>query len=89
MGQQPWNEVDLNRIFVIRLSVLRKIDHLRLLIDKKSLKQEPKMSKIGKVIQVSGPAVDVQYSDGHLPNIFNAIRITSEGFDAPDPINIV
>ena len=47
------------------------------------------MSKIGKVIQVSGPAVDVQYSDGHLPNIFNAIRITSEGFDAPDPINIV
>lgn len=47
------------------------------------------MSRIGKVIQVSGPAVDVQYGDGHLPHIFNAVRITSEGFDIPNPINII
>ena len=47
------------------------------------------MSKIGKVIQVTGPAVDVQYGGGHLPLIFNAVRITSEGFDVPDPIDIV
>ena len=47
------------------------------------------MSKIGKVIKVAGPAVDVQYSEGHLPKIFNAVRITSEGFDVPDPIDIV
>ena len=45
------------------------------------------MSKIGKVIQVAGPAVDIQF-DGHLPAIYNAIRITSEGFDSPFEINI-
>ncbi len=47
------------------------------------------MSKIGKVIKVAGPAVDVQYGEGHLPKIFNAVRVTSEGFDIPNPIDIV
>ncbi|MEZ5362501.1 MAG: F0F1 ATP synthase subunit beta [Bryobacterales bacterium] len=47
------------------------------------------MSKIGKVIQVAGPAVDVQFSEGHLPDIYNAIRISSEGFDVPEPISVV
>ncbi len=47
------------------------------------------MSIIGKVIQVAGPAVDVQYDEGHLPNIYNAVQITSEGFDVPKPIDIV
>ncbi len=47
------------------------------------------MSKIGKVIQVAGPAVDVQFGEGHLPEIYNAVRITSEGFDVPEPISII
>ena len=47
------------------------------------------MSKIGKVIKVAGPAVDVQYGEGHLPKIFNAVRITGEGFDVPHPIDVV
>ncbi len=47
------------------------------------------MSAIGKVIQISGPAVDVQFEDGHLPKIYNALRITSEGFDVPTPVDIV
>lgn len=47
------------------------------------------MSTTGKVIQVAGPAVDVQYDEGHLPNIYNAVQITSEGFDVPAPIDIV
>ena len=47
------------------------------------------MSKIGKVIKVAGPAVDMQYGEGHLPKIFNAVRITSEGFDVPNPMDIV
>ncbi len=46
------------------------------------------MSNIGKVIQVSGPAVDVQF-EGHLPAIYNAIKIVSEGFDVPTPIEVV
>lgn len=44
---------------------------------------------IGKVIKVAGPAVDVQFDEGHLPKIRNAVRITSEGFDAETQLNIV
>jgi F-type H+-transporting ATPase subunit beta len=50
---------------------------------------EEKKPKTGKVVQVIGPVVDVQFEEGHLPLIFNAVRITSEGFDAADPIDIV
>jgi len=44
---------------------------------------------VGKVIQVSGPAVDVQFPDGQLPVIYTAVRITSEGFNVPAPIDVV
>ncbi|MCC7237588.1 MAG: F0F1 ATP synthase subunit beta [Bryobacterales bacterium] len=44
---------------------------------------------IGKVIQVAGPAVDIQFPEGQIPVIYTAIRITSEGFTVPEPIDIV
>ena len=47
------------------------------------------MSAIGKVIQIAGPAVDVQFADGHLPKIYNALRIVSEGYDVPEPVNVI
>jgi F-type H+-transporting ATPase subunit beta len=47
------------------------------------------MAQVGKVIQISGPAVDIQFEAGHLPKIFNAIRITSDGFDVPTPMDVV
>ncbi len=47
------------------------------------------MANVGKVIQVAGPAVDVQFSEGHLPKIYNAVRITSEGFDVESPMSII
>ena len=43
----------------------------------------------GKIIQVAGPAVDIQFPEGRIPPIHNAVRITSEGFNVPDPINII
>ena len=43
----------------------------------------------GKVIQVAGPAVDIEFPEGQIPVIRTAIRITSEGFDVPEPINII
>jgi F-type H+/Na+-transporting ATPase subunit beta len=43
----------------------------------------------GKVIQVAGPAVDVEFREGEIPVIRTAVRITSEGFQVPDPIDIV
>ncbi|HXO88152.1 MAG TPA: F0F1 ATP synthase subunit beta, partial [Candidatus Acidoferrales bacterium] len=45
--------------------------------------------KLGKVVEVIGPVVDVQFEQGHLPRIHNAVRITSEGFDVADPIDLV
>src|SRR5580700_5799828 len=44
---------------------------------------------IGKVIQVSGPAVDVQFEEATMPPIYQALRVTSEGFNVPHPINVV
>ncbi|MCX6592187.1 MAG: F0F1 ATP synthase subunit beta [Acidobacteria bacterium] len=44
---------------------------------------------VGKVIQVAGPAVDIQFDEGFLPVIRTAIRITSEGYDVPTPIDVV
>ena len=42
----------------------------------------------GSVIQVAGPAVDVQFAEAHLPPIYQALRVVSEGFDVPAPINV-
>ncbi len=44
---------------------------------------------VGKVIQVAGPAVDVQFTIDQIPLIYTAIRITSEGFEVPEPISII
>jgi F-type H+/Na+-transporting ATPase subunit beta len=43
----------------------------------------------GKVIQVSGPAVDIQFPEGQIPLINTALRIISEGFTVPEPIDII
>ena len=44
---------------------------------------------IGKVVQVIGPAVDVAFDEKNLPSIYTAIRIVSEGYDVPEPIDII
>src|ERR1700743_2018289 len=44
---------------------------------------------IGKVISISGPAVDVQVEEAKMPPIFQAIRIGSSGFDVPTPLDVV
>jgi F-type H+-transporting ATPase subunit beta len=35
--------------------------------------------RTGKVIQIIGPAVDVEFDEGHLPAINNAVRIVDDG----------
>jgi F-type H+-transporting ATPase subunit beta len=42
----------------------------------------------GHVIQVAGPTIEIQFPEGHIPQIFNAVRVTSEGFDVPMKIDI-
>ncbi len=44
---------------------------------------------VGIVVQVVGPVVDIEFPNGQLPEIYDAIRITSEGFDVPRPIDII
>ncbi len=43
----------------------------------------------GKVIQIAGPAVDVEFTEGTMPPIYQALRVTSEGFNVPAPIDVV
>ncbi len=46
------------------------------------------MQAEGKVLQVMGPVLDVQFEAGHVPKIYNAIKVTSEDFDTPIEIDI-
>ena len=43
---------------------------------------------VGHVIQIAGPAVDVQFAEGHLPPIYPALKVVSDGFNVPSPIAI-
>jgi len=44
---------------------------------------------VGKVIQVAGPAVDVQFAEGNMPPIYEALKVVSEGFTVPTPISVI
>ncbi len=44
---------------------------------------------IGHVIQIAGPAVDVQFAEGSLPPIYQALQVVSDGFNVPTPIKVV
>ena len=48
----------------------------------KTKTEKKRQGKTGRVVQVIGPVVDVEFRDVELPEIYNAIQITSEGFDA-------
>ncbi|MDQ6708204.1 MAG: F0F1 ATP synthase subunit beta [Acidobacteriota bacterium] len=42
----------------------------------------------GHVTQVAGPTIEIQFPEGHVPKLFNAVQVTSEGFDVPMKIDI-
>ena len=44
---------------------------------------------IGHVIKIAGPAVDVQFDEAHMPPIYQALRVTSEGFEVPAPLDVI
>jgi F-type H+/Na+-transporting ATPase subunit beta len=45
--------------------------------------------KVGKVIQVIGPVIDVEYEGGYLPAIYNAVRIVDDGEAGGEKIDII
>ena len=47
-------------------------------------------AKVGKVIQVIGPVVDVEFEGGYLPAIYNALHIKSESrSEGVEPIDLI
>jgi F-type H+-transporting ATPase subunit beta len=44
---------------------------------------------VGHVIQIAGPAVDVQFAEGQLPPIYQAVEVVSDGFNVPTPIKVI
>ena len=43
----------------------------------------------GKVVQVIGPVVDVEFEGGHLPEIYHALRITSDPSESGEAIDVI
>src|SRR5829696_2222966 len=43
---------------------------------------------IGKIVQIIGPVLDVEFDAGHLPELYNALSITGTS-DTGDPIKVI
>ncbi len=43
----------------------------------------------GKIVQIIGPVVDVEFEAGHLPEIYNALRIQSDVKSGGEPIDVI
>ena len=47
-------------------------------------------AKVGKVVQIIGPVVDVEFEGGHLPSIYNALQIRSNvKIEGVEPIDVI
>jgi F-type H+/Na+-transporting ATPase subunit beta len=44
---------------------------------------------IGRAIQITGPVVDVQFTEATIPPIYQALRVVSDGFEVPIEINVI
>jgi F-type H+-transporting ATPase subunit beta len=45
--------------------------------------------KVGKIVQVIGPVIDVEFEAGYLPEIYNAIRVQSDGAGGSGKIDVI
>ncbi|PYR22914.1 MAG: F0F1 ATP synthase subunit beta, partial [Acidobacteria bacterium] len=45
--------------------------------------------QIGKIVQIIGPVVDVEFEAGHLPEIYHALRISTTAKEGREPIDII
>ena len=44
---------------------------------------------VGKIVQVIGPVIDVEFAAGHLPEIYNALRIQSDAQGGREAIDVI
>ena len=45
--------------------------------------------QVGRIVQVIGPVVDVEFEAGHLPRIYNALRIQSDAKGGANAIDVI
>jgi F-type H+/Na+-transporting ATPase subunit beta len=46
-------------------------------------------AQVGKIVQIIGPVLDVEFEAGHLPEIYNALQVTSEGEGGSGPVSVI
>ncbi len=44
---------------------------------------------VGQIVQIIGPVVDVEFEHDYLPPIYQALRITSDGFQSETQIDVI
>jgi F-type H+-transporting ATPase subunit beta len=47
------------------------------------------MTNVGKVVQIIGPVVDIEFGEDHLPAIYNAVRIVDSGEGTGIPVDVI
>src|SRR5881396_2178688 len=45
--------------------------------------------QIGKIVQIIGPVVDVEFEAGHLPEIYHALRISTAAKEGREPVDVI
>src|SRR3989442_3013217 len=45
--------------------------------------------RIGRVTKIRGPGVDVQFTEGAMPPIYESLKVVSDGFTVPNPVNVI
>ena len=44
---------------------------------------------VGKVVAIIGPVLDIEFPQGHLPAIYNAVHIQDDGKETGEPIDVI
>src|SRR6476646_6046677 len=44
---------------------------------------------VGKIVQIIGPVIDVEFDAGHLPAIYNALRVVSDGKGGTTALDVI
>src|SRR6201989_3557660 len=45
--------------------------------------------QVGKIVQIIGPVVDVEFEAGHLPAIYNALRIQAPAREGREGLDVI
>ena len=45
--------------------------------------------QVGRIVQIIGPVVDVEFEAGHLPQIYNALRIQAPAKEGREALDVI